>query len=178
MVLDIDTLFYIILHLYNWVLANYTPSCHTKSQYTDPRSQSFWSKSAEFSYPLPVNEKQNRNGQESKSEKAKKTGGPWHAQIVVHLYGEKGEPSSRHRSENTVGCDRTIRVHQIDINDVAQAPVIQCQCEEAGRSVIQRNVLQENHKNSSTNRYTSNDLRHPCDVWITCPCKPEESYGQ
>lgn len=92
--------------------------------------QSCWSKSAQFSYPLSKNEKQNRNWQESKGQKAKKTGGPWHAQIVVHLCGEQGEPSSSHRSEKAVGCDRTIRVHQIDINDVAQAPRISCQCDE------------------------------------------------
>ena len=93
-----------------------------------------WSKSAQFSYSLSINEKQNRNGQKSKGQKAKKTGGPWHAQIVVHLCGEQGKPSPSHRSEKTVGCDRTIRVHQIAINDVAQAPRISCQREEASSS--------------------------------------------
>lgn len=77
---------------------------------------------------------------------------------MVHGDGEQGESSAGHRSHKGVGGEGAVRVHQVDVDDVAQP-------------------LQKDQEYPCSDGYTGDGLRHPGDMRVRGPGEPEEADG-
>jgi len=115
-----------------------------------------WAELAHLPDLSSVNVEQNRCWDHGNAKKPKQRRSPVDPEVVVHLRSKERETCTSQRPEKSVGCDGTVCMPHVDVDNVVQP-------------------LQENHQDSPTDRDTGNDLRHPGDVWAAGPRKPEKS---
>ena len=123
---------------------------------TPSHVRTIFTQSSQF---LPVNEEQYRHRQERYRQKPEETGSPIYPQSVVQSNGEQGKPSTGHGPHECVGCNGAVRVHEVNVDDVAQP-------------------LQEYQQHSRSYWYAGDDLWHPRDVRVRRPGEPEEADGE